>query len=252
MNIVTAIIIDDETHNRNVLRTLLNKHCSLVNIIDEASSVDEAFEKIKIMKPQLLFLDIKMPNKSGFDLLKLYDKIDFEVIFVSAFNEFAITAFDFNALGYILKPIDFSKLIKTVDKAILKINLNQPNDDVLHFTKTIDNKNDLINKIPVHHNDKVIFVSISEIISVEGNGNVCELKLQDNKTYYSSKGLKLFEAILEKAGNFIRISRSVIINLDHMKSYNKGDFCSIELINGVGYEISRRKKGEILSKIKAL
>lgn len=140
MSIVTAIIIDDEEHNRNVLNTLLKKHCPLVQIIAEAANVEDAFEKIKNKKPQLIFLDIKMPNKSGFDLLKLYDVIDFEVIFVSAFNEYAITAFDFNALGYILKPIDYSKLIKVVDKAILKIDSNQQNNNVLHFIKTLEEK----------------------------------------------------------------------------------------------------------------
>lgn len=250
MSTITAIIIDDEEHNRNLLLKLLKKYCPIVDIICEATNVDDAFEKINTKKPQLVFLDIRMPGKSGFDLLKQFNEIDFEVIFISAFDEYAITAFEFNALGYILKPIDYSKLIKAVDKAIFKIKTNESNDDILHFTKTVGAKNDLINKIAVHHNDKVVFVNISEIVSVEGNGNICELRVLDNKSYCTSKDLKLFETMLEKTGNFIRISRSIIVNTDCVKSYSKGDICNIELINGQVYDVSRRKKAEILCKIK--
>lgn len=250
MNIVTAIIIDDEEHNRNVLNKLVKMHCSQVNIIAEAANVDAAFEKINELRPQLVFLDIKMPHKSGFDLLRMFDSINFEVIFVSAFNEYALTAFEFNALGYILKPIDYSKLIKVVDKAILKINSSPKNNYLGHFIKTIEDKNDLINKISVHHNEKVIFINICDIVSVEGNGNIIELKLVNNTCYYSSKSLKLFEAMLEKVGNFVRINKSVIINTDYIKSYNKGDVFNIELINGSDFEVSRRKKTDVLSKVK--
>ncbi len=250
MSTITAIIIDDEEHNRNLLLTLLKKYCPFVDVICEATNADDAIEKIKSKKPQLVFLDIRMPGKSGFDLLKQFTEIDFEVIFISAFDEYAITAFEFNALGYILKPIDFSKLIKAVDKAVLKIISNQTSDEVLNFTKTVGAKNDLITKIAVHHNDKVVFIKINEIISVEGNKNICILKMLDNKNYYSSKELKLFEAMLEKMGNYIRISRSVIVNMDYIKSYSKGDICDIELVNGVVYEVPRRRKAEVLSKMK--
>jgi two-component system LytT family response regulator len=250
MSKVTAIIIDDEEHNRNLLATLLEKHCPLINVISQAGSVDEAFNEINTKKPQLIFLDIRMPNKSGFDLLKQFTNIDFEVIFISAFDEYAIKAFEFNALGYILKPIDYDKLTRAVNKVVAKIDLNQSNEEILQFTKTIDYKNDLITKIPIHHNDKVVIVDISEIVSVEGSGNICELKLKDKKNYFSSKDLKLFEAILQESGNFIRISRSVIVNVDCIKSYTKGDICDIELNNGCVYEVPRRKKAEVLSKLR--
>jgi two-component system LytT family response regulator len=187
MNIVTALIVDDEEHNRNLLFTLLKKHCPLIEIIGEAYNADDAFDKINSKKPQLVFLDIRMPGKSGFDLLKQFIEIDFEVIFISAFDEYAITAFEFNVLGYILKPIDYSKLTKVVDKAVSRINADKSSTDILHFAKTIGDKKYLINKISIHHNDKVILVNIDDIISVEGLGNLCELKLLDNKTLVSDK-----------------------------------------------------------------
>lgn len=250
MNLVTAIIIDDEEHNRNVLNVLLKKYCSTVNVIAEASNADNAFEKINKLKPQLVFLDIKMPKKSGFDLLKMFDTINFEVIFVSAFNEYAITAFEFNALGYILKPIDYTKLVNAVGKAVVKINSNQQNYDLPIFIKTIEEKNDLISKISVHINDKVYLLPIVDIVSVEATTNVCELVLIDCSRYHSSKNLKLFENMLEKVGNFIRISKSLIININYIKSYSKGEVCILEMQNGISHEVSRRKKAEVLTKIK--
>lgn len=252
MSEITAIIIDDEEHNRNLLFTLLKKYCPLVEVICESANVDDAFEKINNKKPQLVFLDIRMPSKSGFDLLKKFTEIDFEVIFVSAFDEYAITAFEFNALGYILKPIDYIKLMNAVDKAIMKSNSNQSNEDLLHFTKTLGNKNNIINKIPIHHNDKVIFLSINDIISVESNNGISEIKALNNLRYNSSKDLKLFDDVLEKNGNFIRINKSVIINLDYLKSYSKGDICIVEMLNENLFEVSRRKKTEVLSYLKRL
>lgn len=252
MEPITALIIDDEAHNRNVLKTLLQKHCPGVNVIGEAAGADPAFMLITEKRPRLIFLDIKMPHKSGFDLLKMFEVIDFEVIFVSAFNEYAITAFEFNALGYILKPIDFSKLITVVDKAVAKINANKTNQNVFHFIKTLEEKNDLINKIPVHHNEKVILLTVGEIISVEVEGAICELKLINGLKYYSSKDLKLFENMLEKIGDFIRINKSVIINAHYIKSYSKGEICIIGMADGNEFEVSRRKKTEVLRKVKFL
>ncbi|MES2568251.1 MAG: response regulator [Bacteroidota bacterium] len=247
---INAIIIDDEAHNRNVLKTLLNKYCPMINVVEECGNAIDAFNRINELQPQLVFLDIKMPSKSGFDLLKMFTRIDFEVIFVSAFNEYAITAFEFNALGYILKPIDYSKLIITVDKAIFKIASNEKSNSVFHFIRTLDEQSDVINKIPVHHNDKVILLNINYILSVESKGGTCEIKLEDGKCYFSSRELKLFEEILGKAGNFIRINKSVIVNVDHIASYSKGDVFSLEMENSTVYEVSRRKKSEVLNKMK--
>lgn len=252
MKAVSAIIIDDEEHNRNVLRALLTKHTPAIEVVGEAASANNAFTEIQQLKPQLVFLDIKMPVKSGFDLLKMFETISFEVIFVSAFNEYAITAFEFNALGYILKPIDFSKLITVVEKAVAKIRANTVNENVFHFIKTLEEKNDLINKIPVHHNEKVVLLNVSELISVEVKDAICELRMNNGMRYYSSKDLKLFEDMLEKIGNFVRINKSVIININQIKSYSKGELCVIEMVNEISLEVSRRKKTEVLRKIKFL
>jgi two-component system, LytTR family, response regulator len=249
MNLINTIIVDDEQHNINVLKALLLKHCPLIRIVAECNNADSAYEKIVADKPQLVLLDIRMPNKSGFDLLKLFKKIDFEVIFVSAFNEYAITAFDFNAIGYILKPIDYTKLIMSIDKAINKIESKRTNENVFNFIQTVDDQNDKINKILIHHKDKVVFVKIEDIVIVESKIDVCELKLVDNLLYHSSKGIKQFEDLLILNSTFIRINKSVIINISYIKAYSKGETCFLEMVNGLSYEVSRRKKTEVLNKI---
>jgi two-component system LytT family response regulator len=250
MDIVNAIIIDDEEHNRSILNTLLKNYCPNINVIDFASSAEEAYEKIIYQKPRLIFLDIKMPNKTGFDLLKSFDRIDFEVIFVTAYDEFAITAFDFNALGYILKPIDYNKLIKTVDKALFKINSIKNDNNINNFINTLGDKSNVVDKISVHHNGKVVLINILDIISVESNSGICFIKTKSDECYSSTKDLKLFDAMFGKYSSFVRISRSCIINTTCIKSYNKGDSFMIEMENKEFFEVSRRKKSEVLSAIK--
>lgn len=251
MKPLTALIIDDEEHNRNNLKILLNKHCPDINIIGDARSVDEAFTMINVHKPKMIFLDVMMPEKSGFDLLKLFNKLDFEVIFVSAFNEYAVTAFEYNALGYILKPIDYNKLVVTVNKAVLRIELANSNNEVLQFIKTLDPQTNSIAKIPIHHNDKVVLLDIAEVVSIESIEGVCHITTL-SKRHLSSKELKIFEGLLKNAGNFERINKSTLINLDHLQSYEKGETCVLQMINNNKFEVSRRKKTEILHKLRLL
>ncbi|MBK6983939.1 MAG: response regulator [Bacteroidetes bacterium] len=130
---IKAFIVDDEEHNRDVLKMLLNKHSPNVEIIGEANNVNDAYVMIYNLKPQLVFLDVKMPIRNGFDLLKLFKKIKFEVIFVTAYDEFAINAFELNAIGYILKPIDYVLLTKTINKAELIINSNKQEGVIADF-----------------------------------------------------------------------------------------------------------------------
>ncbi len=250
MRTITAIIIDDEAHNRFILKTLLNAHCPIVAIIDEAENADEAYQLILSKKPELVFLDVRMPNKTGFDLLKQFNKLDFEVIFVSAFNEYAITAFDFNALAYILKPIDYSKLIPAVEKAALKIRLNEKNENLFLFIQSLEEKNDLINKIHVHHRGEVVFLNLNEIMVIEAKGDFVEIKLENGANYYSTKDLKQYEQLLHEHQHFLRVNKSILLNANYIQSYTKGEECSIKLKNGNVYEVSRRKKTEITGKLK--
>lgn len=249
---IPTLLIDDEGHNRITLRTLLEKHCDNIRVIDEAKDVPEAFEKINRLKPRLVFLDIKMPKKNGFDLLKMFDQINFEVIFVTAFNKYAIKAFDFNAIGYILKPIDSDKLIKAVKKATDQIELNSKNDIVFHFVKTLSDHETLVSKFSVHHNGNVILLSISDIAFIETKNDITTIFLKDNSQYFSSKDLVKFEKVLESCHEFIRINKNVIVNTHYIRSYTKDSVCTIHMQGNQAFEVSRRKKSEILKKLKSL
>lgn len=249
---IRGFIVDDESHNRSVLNALLAKHCPDVHILGESGSAEQAYMDIRKLKPELVFLDIKMPNKSGFDLLKQFAEIDFEVVFVTAFDEYAIHAFEFNALGYLLKPIDYTKLIKVIDRIRTKRTAGTINNNVLYFVKTLEDKSNRVNKLSIHHHDKVIYINISDIIMIEAKEGNCEIHLQKNEKYYSSKDLKQFENVLNQSDNFLRISKSVLINKDAIISYSKGLICILGLSNGYSVEVSRRKKSEIIEKLKNL
>jgi two-component system LytT family response regulator len=247
---IRAFIVDDEEHNRSVLKTLLSKFSENVNIVGEAGNADDAYLKICELKPQLVFLDVKMPHKNGFDLLKLFNEICFEVIFVTAYDEFAINAFELNAIGYILKPIDYTLLRNTVAKAELIINSNRSEKIISEFVQTLSLDNSAINKISVHHNDKVVFIDFEEILSIHSKDGYCEINTVEKAKFYSSKELKMYENVFKGFNRLLRINKSSIINLKYIKSYSKGESCFIELTDGQLLEVPRRKKAEILSVLK--
>lgn len=247
---ITALIVDDEAHNRVFLRALLAEHCPAIQILDEAVDAHEAFSKIKTQQPKLVFLDIRMRDRSGFGLLKMFNEINFEVIFVSAYDKYAIKAFEFNAVGYILKPIDIDKLKKAVEKVSERIANDKKNDLALHFIQTISEGKDLISKFSVHHNGKVIFIHISEISFIEGRQENSMIVLTNNSHYLSTKNLAQFESILAETNNFIRINKSVIINTNDLRAYSKGEICQIDMKSGHSFEVSRRRKSEILKKLR--
>jgi len=252
MKSVTALLVDDETHNRNVLRRLLEKHCPDVEVIGEAHSASAAWEMIASEKPALVFLDIRMPGKSGFDLLRMFDAIDFEVIFVSAFDEYAITAFEFNALAYILKPIDYTKLISAVAKAVARIRRNKADTEIFHFIQTVEEKNNLVTKINIHHGNHVIFVNISDVVSIESIKDSVEIRTIHGERFFSTKGIKLFERLLDLQKTFVRISRGVIINTVHIVGYSKGEVCILAMPGDHCFEVSRRKKSEVLARLQLI
>ena len=250
MKKIECILVDDEAGNRSVLRKYLEKYCSQIKVIGEAESVNVAFKLINESKPDLIFLDIKMPSESGFDLLRKFEVIDFDVIFVSGFDEFAIQAFEFNAIDYILKPIDYQKLISAVKRAEDRIKLKNKEQNILHLVQSIDEKQELIKKITLHNMGKVHFVDIQQITHIEAIRSYCEITTIENLKFISTKTLKDHEELLVNIASFVRVNKSVIINLHHISSYSKGEFCFITLKNNKEIEISRRKKTEIIDKIK--
>jgi two-component system LytT family response regulator len=244
------VIIDDEHANRELLAKMLLKHCPSVTLAGTASSAEEAYALIMQTKPQLLFLDVEMQDNTGFDLLRMFDQISFSVIFVSAYNQYAIDAFEFNALGYILKPVDHSKLIKAVTKAEAKIR-NSDYKDIIHFIHAMDDKNAFPQKISLHLNDKVHLVDLDEVCYIRGEKGYSEIMLISGQRFVSSKTIGAYEELLSPLDHFLRVNKSMIINIRYVKDYTKGMDCVITIGNNAEVEVSRRKKTSIIRYLKS-
>lgn len=246
MKKIRSIIIDDEEANRNVLASLLERHCPIVEVLGSAGSADEGYTLILESDPDLVFLDIRMPLKSGFDLLRIFDTIPFHVIFVTSYDQYAIQAFEFNAVDYILKPIDYTKLIKSVEKAEKSIE-QKSNNNIIHFVHSIDEKSRLIRNISLHQSDKVHVIDIDEICYIQASRNYSEIITESNQRLLSTKTLSDYEELLSNHTNFLRINKSILVNINYIKEYTKGSSCLIMVKNNdVEMEVSRRKKSDII------
>ncbi len=247
---IRSVIIDDEMANRNVLNSMLKEHCPSIELIGDCASVEEGYELICRTKPDLVFLDIQMLTRTGFDLLRMFEQVFFQVIFVTAFDEFALQAFEFNAIDYILKPVDYSKLTRAVEKVERSIHFGD-NSNVIHFIQTIDERNRLIKRIPFHQKNKVLIVDLDNISYIQAVRNYSEVVTEDNQQIISSKTLSDYEVLLQSYPNFLRINKSTLINIHHILHYSKGVDCVITMKHGKeDFEVSRRKKAEILSYLK--
>ncbi|MES2761543.1 MAG: response regulator transcription factor [Bacteroidota bacterium] len=247
MKKIRAVVIDDEYLNRDLISQIVVKISDNYVIIGQAEDVESGFELIQSVEPDVVFLDIKMPDGTGFDLLKQFPNPGFEVVFITGFDEYAIKAFEFNALDYILKPIDQSKLTKTLikvqDRIFRKeVSSNHLKDIVLQY-----NGGNVISKIPVHFKDKVYLINIDDIISIQTHEGYTLFVINNDKNkFVSSKQLADYEFIIGSFPNFIRLNKSVYVNINFVNNYTKGQVCEVTLTNNTSFEVSRRKKAEIL------
>lgn len=246
-----AIIVDDELNNLTLLASMLKKHCPEITLVAQADSADAGYKSIIQNKPHLVFLDVKMPGKTGFDLLRMFEEINFSVIFITGFDEYAIKAFEFNAVDYILKPIDYTKLIAAVKKAETKHMSNLGN--IVHFVQSLEEKTNYIKKITLHNKDKVNVLDLNDIVYIEACRGYSEIVDTKNQRHLSAKYLSEYEELLEPVQNFIRVNKSFIINANHIESYSKGNECIICMKESkTEIEVSRRKKTEVISKLKGI
>lgn len=246
---IKAIIIDDEKNSREVLKSLLKNCSSEIEIVAEAANAEEAFQLINIHQPELVFLDIQMPKANGFSLLKRFESILFEIIFVTSYDNYAINAIKFSALDYLLKPIEIPDLQNAVEKAIIAVNKKNSNQiQVLNLINSLNTENPE-RKIVVHTGNKVKLLSPSEIIYIEGDRRYSHI-ITNGEQYTLAKYLKDFEEYFGEHSSFVRIGKSHIINTVYIQEYSKGDPFVITLSNKKTMEVSRRKKAVVLSKLK--
>lgn len=249
---IKAIIIDDEKHCIDRLENLLKDFCQEVKILEKCFDVDTAYEKIKTLKPDVIFLDIQINEVTGFDLLKKFEKVDFEIIFMTAFEHYAVQAFRFSALDYLLKPIDSDDLISAVEK--LKTKIQGQNSSTDNFELLLQNFYNLRQKnkkitVPTIYGFEMI--STQDILYCKSDVNYTTLFLKDQKSFTVARTLKEFESVLAQY-DFFRINNSYVVNLDYIRSYNKGKGGFVKLENGVEIEVSSRRKDDFLIRLNKL
>ena len=252
---IRAIIIDDEAKSRKLLKNLLDSYCEDVDVVGEADSVRTGLAAIKDQNPDLVFLDILLKDENGFDILKKIDSINFEIIFTTAHNEYAIKAIRVSALDYLLKPLVIGELTQAVEKVRKKMEYNyadKTNEPLRNFIENQRSLNKNVHKIGVPTLTGLDFIQIEDIILCKADGNYTHINLK-NKDIVVTRTLKEFEELLSDY-NFLRIHRSYLINLDHILKYNRthqlpdveGDGGSVTLSNNLEVPVSREKRKTLL------
>ncbi len=245
---IKAIIIDDEKDARFVLRNLVEKHLGSLTIVAEADGIETGIEAINKHQPDLVFLDIQMRKGTGFDLLKKIGSINFEVIFVTAYNQYAIDAFKFSAFGYLLKPIKTRELKEVVEKLEKQIKAQKTgiNQRLKVLVENYGNQGE-IQKLIINNVEGFQVVKIDSIIRLEGDRNYTHFILEDGKKITTSKNIGEYEELLNDYG-FFRIHQSFMISLRHVSAYIKGDGGMVKMTDGELLKISRYRKGEFLKR----
>jgi two-component system, LytTR family, response regulator len=239
---IKALIIDDNKFNRSVLSVYLQEYCPEIEIIGESKSFEEAEKDIKVLRPQLLFLDIDLGNKTAFDLIKKFPSEQFKIIFVTAHDYYAVKGFKANAVDFILKPVDVDELISAVGKVKKQI-MQSDYIELLKKSEHVNVKNTDF-KIAVSTLNGILPISAQQIIRLEADGKYTKLILTDNINVTSSKNLKLFEEILPE-NLFFRCHHSHIMNLKHMKIVDKSlEF--VKMTNNEQIPVAQRKKNDFL------
>lgn len=244
MDLLKTVIIDDEEDARSMLQLLLKKYPS-VEIIGEAASVKEGVELINASNPMLVFLDIELTDGTGFDLLNQFSASNFQVVFVTAYDEFAIKAFKYNAIDYLLKPINPMELEKVIHKSKKGI---QPSwvQQVDTLLSTVKEKK--IEKILLGTSEGLNVVNLSEIVHIEGEGSYCNIFLINKERLVVSKNMKELESLLDSE-LFFRPHQSYIVNLNYVKKVLKDNGGVILLENNSKVPISRRRKEYFLEEL---
>ena len=244
---MTCTIIDDEPKNLRVLKTMLDEYCPEITMISQATNPQEGIQVIREFKPELVFLDIEMPYGNAFDLLDQLMPVDFEIIFVTAFNNYTLKAFKYSALDYLLKPVNIEELKASVKRASERIRSKNINLQLNNFFHNFQKKNDSHQKIALPSKEGFVFVAMSDIIRFESSSGYTYVFTRNGEKYISAKNIKEFEDLLSES-IFFRIHNSHIINLNAVKKYHRGRGGYVEMIDGSMIEVAIRRREEFMKK----
>ena len=248
---IEAVLVDDENKAREYLTNIISKNCPNIRIIGYASNAEEGFQIIDELKPSLVFLDVEMPGGNGFDMLERFDSVNFDVIFTTAYDHYAIKAIEYSAIGYLMKPISKDRLTEAVEK----VNARKANQVTLDSSIELllsNLKTDSVpQRIAIPDSKGLSFVNIDDIVRCQSAGNYCILHLVEGRTVTSTKTLKEFEDLLD-GKVFCRVHQSSVINMNFLKRYERGEGGVAILEDGSEVEVSRRRKMQFLEILESI
>jgi len=245
---IRGIIVEDEKHSRETLRGMLDRYCRNVEIVAEADSYRGGLQVIREHQPEVVFLDIQMPDGSGFRMLEELEEVNFEIIFTTAFDQFAIKAIKYSALDYLLKPIDPEELVKAIKKVEAKISGQQVNQNIQVLLDNIKSRDADPHKIVLSTSEKIPIIETDQILRCESDNYYTNFFLADGKKILISKTLKENEELLSDH-NFIRPHKSHLVNVKYIKGFLRSDGGYIEMTDGSRIPVSRRKREKIIEVI---
>lgn len=245
MNKLKAVLIDDEESATNVLKNLLARFCPEIEVMACCNTLEKGVEAIHQYEVELVFLDIEMPNYAGYEIVRFFETINFQIIFVTAYDNYAIKAFELAAIDYLLKPVAISRLKLAVERALEKRNLHEQVKRLALLSSTMEHNS--IQNIVVADKGQQHIIAVSDIIAIEANESYCMIYTKE-RNLIASKNLKHFENILESLNYFFRVHKSWIININYLQNYSKTGLV-IQLKNGLNAKLSKYKKAEFESLI---
>ena len=242
-----TIIVEDEEKYTRILKKMLQENCPQIEIVGEASDIESAFELINETNPDLVLLDIVLPNGTAFDLLDRLMPINFEIIFITSYDSYSFKAIKYSALDYLLKPVNIKELQTATKKAIKKISgkyINQQLDLLMSNIKTVQNNKN--HKLAVPTVEGFVFILMIDIIRCEAKGTYTYIYTKNKEIIISSKNIKEYEELLPKL-NFFRIHNSHLINTDRILRYNKGRGGTVTMEDGTQIEVASRRRSDFLN-----
>ena len=246
---IKVVLVEDEPHAMEHLQSLINSFCKDVTIIGKANNVSSAYKTIMELKPDVVFLDIEMPDGTGFDLLKKFDQIFFSTIFTTAFSKYAIQAFKYSAVSFLLKPIDLDELREAVFKVRHELKRALFEDQMtalFHNLNDIEKNAGRSRKVVLTTNSSFHVINSDEIVMCQSDKNYTQFFMSDGRMIMVSKTIKEFDDLFTENG-FFRPHKQYLININHLKTFDKSVKMEVTLTGGFKAPVSVRKKEQLIN-----
>src|SRR6187401_48069 len=242
---IRTIVIEDEEHSRKMLMQMLRDHCRQLNVVGNADSVKTGLTAIAEQRPELVFLDIELQSETSFEMLEKLPEINFELVFTTAFDHYALKAIKFCAIDYLLKPIDLNELRIAVAQAEKRLNREYLNNNLEVLVNNLKNSSQNNHKIALSTLEGLLFVNVRDIIYCESSGPYTKFIFKQAAVIVTSKHLKEYEDLLS-GYDFFRIHKSYLVNLQEIKKYIRGDGGHLIMSDGATLNVSKQRKESFL------